>query len=250
MVAAVARIASRSARVPAQRTALSCRAFGLVLGGRGGGRGVSVSRERQERSATRSLTGWVVGFGCSVLADEVFFLSLTWAAVQLDRPGLVGVVLAAGSVPRLLVLLIGGALADAASPKRIILGTDSGRALLMTAAALVLLLGSMNVWVLLGVAVAVGTLDGFFLPAVAALPVRIAPPHLLGRVAALRTLTQRAGMLGGGPLAGWLLYLFGPAAAFIGAAALFALSVGSLTLVTLTPRPSPTAGTPSNGVGE
>src|SRR3954447_16059296 len=202
------------------------------------------SRER-DRSATRSLTGWVVGFGCSVLADQVFFLSLTWAAVQLDIPGLVGVVLAAGSAPRLLVLLVGGALADAASPKRIILGTDSGRALLMAAAALVLLLGSMNVWVLLGVAVAVGTLDGFFLPAVAALPVRIAPAHLLGHVAALRTLTQRVGMLSGGPLAGWLLYLFGPAAAFLGAAALFALSVGALTLVPLPPRPCPTAGTPS-----
>jgi MFS family permease len=153
---------------------------------------------------TRSLTGWVVGFGCSVLADQVFFLALTWAAVQLDVPGLVGLVLAAGSVPRLLVLLIGGGLADARSPKRIILGTDSGRALLMTAAALILLLGSINVWVLVTVAVAVGMLDGFFLPAVAALPVRIAPPQLIGRVAALRTLTQRVGMLGGGPLAGWL----------------------------------------------
>src|SRR3954447_9172467 len=195
------------------------------------------SRER-DRSATRSLTGWVVGFGCSVLADEVFFLSLTWAAVQLDIPGLVGVVLAAGSAPRLLVLLIGGALADAASPKRIILGTNAGRALLMTGAALILLLGSMNIWLLLGVGVAVGTLDGFFLPAVAALPVRIAPPHLLGRVAALRTLTQRVGMLGAGPWAGGLLSLFGPAAAFLGAAVLFALSVGSLTLVTLTRRTS------------
>jgi hypothetical protein len=55
----------------------------------------------------------------------VFFLSLAWAAVQLGVPGLVGVVLAAGSAPRLLVLLIGGVMADARSPKRIILGTDS-----------------------------------------------------------------------------------------------------------------------------
>src|SRR3954454_21448716 len=140
------------------------------------GVGVFRSPERA-RSATRSLTGWVVGFGCSVLADQVFFLALTWAAVQLDVPGLVGLVLAAGSVPRLLVLLVGGTLADARSPKRIILGTDSGRALLMIAAALVLLSGSINVWVLVAVAVAVGILDGFFLPAVAALPVRIAPPH-------------------------------------------------------------------------
>lgn len=200
------------------------------------------------RTPRVSLAGWVVGFGCSVLADQVFFLSLAWAAVQLGVPGLVGLVLAAGSVPRLLVLLLGGALADARSPKRIIIGTDSGRALVMAAAAAVLLLGDMNAWTLVAVAVAVGVLDGFFLPAVAALPVRIAPPHLMGRVSALRTVTQRVGMLGGGPLAGWLIHLFGPSAAFVGSAVLFTLSVGSLALVTVAPRRvDPAIPTPSPG---
>jgi MFS family permease len=195
----------------------------------------------------RSLTGWVVGFGFSVLADQVFFLSLAWAAVQLGVPGLVGVVLAAGAVPRLLVLLVGGAMADARSPKRIIIGTDSARALVMAAAALILLSGAMGAWALVAVAIVVGTLDGFFLPAVAALPVRIAPPHLTGRVAALRTVTQRVGMLAGGPIAGWLIHVFGPSAAFLGSAVLFALSVGSLALVTLTTRPKATAAArPSN----
>lgn len=193
------------------------------------------SRGRREEATRRSLTGWVVGFGCSVLADQVFFLSLAWAAVQLDVPGLVGLVLTAGALPRLLVLLLGAGLADTRSPKRIIIGTDSGRALIMAAAAAVLLTGSMNAWALAIVAVLVGTLDGFFLPAVGALPVRVAPPHLIGRVAALRTVTQRVGLLAGGPVAGWLIDLFGPSAAFFGSALLFALSVGSLALVTLTP---------------
>lgn len=197
---------------------------------------MSASGGFRQHSSTRNLTGWVVGFGCSVLADQVFFLSLAWAAVQFGVPGLVGLVLAAGSVPRLLVLLIGGALADARSPKLILVGTDSVRALIMAVATAVLLLGSMNAWGLVAVAATVGTLDGFFLPAVAALPVRIAPPHLMGRVAALRTVTQRVGMLGGGPLAGWLIYLFGPAAAFLGSAVLFTLSVGSFALVTVAPR--------------
>lgn len=196
---------------------------------------LDLSRGGRERSQTRSVVGWAVGFGCSVLADQVFFLSLAWGAVQLGAPGLVGLVLAAGTAPRLLVLLLGGAVADARSPKRIIIGTDAGRALVLAVAAAVLLLGNMNAWGLVVVAVVVGTLDGFFLPAVAALPVRIAPPHLMGRVSALRTITQRVGMLGGGPLAGWLIHVFGPSAAFAGAAVLFALSVGSLALVTVPP---------------
>jgi len=189
-------------------------------------------------SPWRSLTGWVVGFACSILADQVFFLSLAWAALQLGVPGLVGLVLVAGSLPRLLVLLSGGALADGVSPKRIIIGTDSGRALLMVLTAGVLLSGHVSAWVLVAVALAVGLLDGLFLPAVAALPVRVAPAHLMGRVAALRTITQRVGMLSGGPLAGWLIHTRGPAVAFLGSAALFALSVGSLVLVVLRSGPA------------
>ena len=92
----------------------------------------------------RNVTGWAIGFGSSLLADQVFFLSLTWAALQLATPGQVGLVLAAGSVPRLLILLVGGAFADRASPKRIIVGTDSGRAVVMIVGATVLMLGSMN----------------------------------------------------------------------------------------------------------
>ena len=200
------------------------------------------ARPPRPPTSRRSLTGWVVGFGCSILADQVFFLSLAWAAVQLGVPGLVGLVLAAGSLPRLLVLLTGGALADGVSPKRIIIGTDSGRSLLMVLTAGVLLSGHVTAWVLVAVALAVGLLDGLFLPAVAALPVRVAPPHLMGRVSALRTVTQRVGMLSGGPLAGWLIHAFSPAVAFLGSAALFALSVGSLTLVALR---SPSPATPA-----
>ncbi|MCW2810282.1 MAG: major facilitator superfamily 1 [Friedmanniella sp.] len=191
----------------------------------------------------RSLIGWVVGFSCSVLADQMFFLALTWAALQTTTPGHVGLVLAAGSIPRLLILLLGGVVADSTSPKRIIIGTDSGRAVTMAVAAAVLFWTTPSTWGLVVLALVIGALDGLFLPAVAALPVRIAPAHLMGRVAALRTLTQRIGLFGGGPLAGWLIYLYGPGAAFLGSAALFALSVGSLLLVTvrpgLTPPPPP-----------
>jgi MFS family permease len=200
------------------------------------GSGVPISRHLLggKGSSTRSLTGWLVGFGSSVLADQVFFLSLTWAALQVGSPGQVGAVLAAGSIPRLLILLLGGSVADRVSPKRIIIGTDTGRAVVMAVAAALLMTEWMTTAGLIVVALAIGGLDGLFLPAVGALPAHVAPAHLMGRVAALRTVTQRAAMLGGGPLAGWLIYLYGPSAAFLGSAALFALSVGSLTLVSLT----------------
>ena len=177
--------------------------------------------------------GWLVGFGSSILADQVFFLALTWAVIQVGSPGQVGLVLAAGSVPRLLILVVGGAVADRVSPKRIIIGTDSGRAVVMAAAAAVLMLGSMEIAGLVVVALVIGALDGLFLPAVGALPGRIAEQHEMGRVAALRTVTQRSALLVGGPLAGWLIFLSGPSTAFWASAGLFAVSVGCLALVTL-----------------
>lgn len=198
-------------------------------------------------AVNRSLAGWFVGFGSSVLADQVFFLSLTWAALQIGSPGEVGLVLAVGSIPRLVILLVGGALADAASPKRVVIVTDASRTLVMAVAAAVLMLGAMNTWGLVLVALAIGALDGLFLPAVGALPARIAPTHLMGRVAAMRTVTQRAGLMLGGPLAGWLIYLSGPAAAFWGSAGLFAISVSALAFVTLAARTAPPAKEVSTG---
>jgi MFS family permease len=186
-----------------------------------------------ERGSRRSLLGWLFGFGSSILADQVFFLALTWAVIQVGSPGQVGLVLAAGSVPRLLILVVGGAIADRVSPKRIIIGTDSGRAVVMAAAAAVIMLGLMGIAGLVVVALVIGALDGLFLPAVGALPGRIAEQREMGRVAALRTVTQRSALLVGGPLAGWLILLAGPAAAFSASAGLFAVSVGCLALVTL-----------------
>lgn len=184
-------------------------------------------------SSIRSVTGWVIGFCSSVLADQVFFLSLTWAALQVGPANQVGLVLAAGSIPRLLILLVGGAVADRASPKRIIVATDGGRALVMAVAAALLMLGDLNSWQLITVALAIGALDGLFLPAMGSLPARIAPAYMMGRLAALRTVTQRAAMLVGGPLAGWVIYLYGASAAFWVSAGLFAISVASLSLVTV-----------------
>ena len=198
-----------------------------------GGRRAVLAAGTAERGSRRSLVGWLFGFGSSILADQVFFLALTWAALQVGSPGQVGLVLAAGSVPRLLILVVGGAVADRVSPKRIIIGTDSGRAVVMAAAAAVLMLGSMEIAGLVVVALVIGALDGLFLPAVGALPGRIAAPHEMGRVAALRTVTQRSALLVGGPLAGWLIYLSGPSTAFWASAGLFAVSAGCLALVTL-----------------
>jgi MFS family permease len=191
-------------------------------------------------NAPRNVIGWIVGFVSSLLGDQVYFIALSVVASQLTDPAMTGVILASASVPRLLILLIGGTIADRVSAKRIILVTDTARALILIALAAVLFLRaeSLSPVGLLVIALVFGALDGFFAPAMGAVPARIASDDQLGRMAAVRTVGQRLVLVIGGPLTGWLFLLFGPAAAFGGAAILFVVSVSSLILLRV-PRPLP-----------
>ena len=106
----------------------------------------------------------------SLVGDQIFYVALTWTAVQLMSPAMVGLVLVLGSVPRAVVLLAGGVLVDRIGPKRIIIVSDVARTLVMVAAAVLLGVG-LNGTLLIGVlAVVFGFVDGIFLPAVGAAP--------------------------------------------------------------------------------
>lgn len=190
---------------------------------------------KTERSSTGSVVKWLTGFGTSLLGDQIYFLALSWAAVQVAEPSVVGLILAAGSIPRLVMLLVGGALADRINPKRLIMLSDSGRTLAMVLFALLLTFASAGPVTLAILAVIFGVLDGFFLPAVGALPPRIAPLDQMARIQALRTTIQRFVVFAGAPLAGWIVATRGLADAFWACAILFGLSVGVLALITLRP---------------
>ena len=55
---------------------------------------------------------WLVAYAASAVGDNVYFLALGWAAQQVAAPAQVGLVMAAGAVPRAVLMLGGGVLAD------------------------------------------------------------------------------------------------------------------------------------------
>jgi len=128
----------------------------------------------------RNVVTWLIGFATSLLGDQVFYVALTWVAVQVTTPGTVGLILVGNSVARALVLLVGGALVDRVGPKRLVVGSDAARTVAMIAIAVTLTLTTPDVMLLAILAVVFGIVDGFFLPAVGALPVYLAPPALNG----------------------------------------------------------------------
>lgn len=60
----------------------------------------------------RDAAVWVLAYTIAVLGDVAYYLVLTWAAAVSGGAAWSGLILAAGELPRLVLLLAGGVLAD------------------------------------------------------------------------------------------------------------------------------------------
>ncbi|MFD5431732.1 MFS transporter [Kitasatospora sp. NPDC127067] len=188
---------------------------------------------------------WLTAYTASLIGDSVYFAALGWSAQRSAGPTEVGLVMAAGAAPRALLMLGGGVLADRLDPRRVVLGSDAVRCLLILAVAAGIALTTPALWLLVAVALLFGAVDALFVPAVGALPPRITGPDQLARVTGLRSLSMRLAQIAGPPLGGLAMGLGGPAAAFAVAGLLFALSLPLLLSVRISPLEAPPGDTPS-----
>ncbi|MFH9132357.1 MFS transporter [Streptomyces sp. NPDC017524] len=197
--------------------------------------------EAPERPAHRdpNVQRWLGAYTASMTGDSIYFMALAWAAARTGSASGTGLVLAAGSLPRALLMLGGGVLADRLGPRRVVIGSDAARALLVLGLAATLVLTAPTVGVLVAVALLFGAVDALFLPAVGALPPRISPPGQLARIQGLRGLAARGASIVGAPLGGAAVAAGGPALALAAAGVLFAVSLPLLLSLRITPLPAP-----------
>lgn len=152
---------------------------------------------------------YIGGFGASLVGDQIWFVSLAWAASQLGSPGQTSLVMAAGSVPRALFLLVGGAVADRFGALTVTLRSQIGRILVMaTGAVLVFVIGAGELWPLLVIALLFGVLDAAHMPAAAALPPQLLEPDDLPAGQGFVQSLERGALVAGAPLGG-LVVAFG-----------------------------------------
>ncbi|MFI1974007.1 MFS transporter [Streptomyces wedmorensis] len=180
---------------------------------------------------------WLGAYTASTLGDSVYYLTLSWSAVSSGSPAQAGLVMAVAAVPRALLMLGGGVIADRLGPRRVVIASDAVRCLVVLGLAATLFLASPGLWALAAVALVFGVVDALFLPAVGALPPRIAERDQLARVQGMRGLAHRLGAVLGAPLGGLAVALGGPATAFGIAGILFALSLPLLGALKLRPLP-------------
>jgi len=178
---------------------------------------------------------WLTAYTASLVGDSVYFVALAWSAQQVAGPTEVGLVMAMGSLPRALLMLGGGVAADRFGPRRVVLGSDTVRCLIILAVAATVALTAPALWILIATALVFGAVDALFMPAVGALPPRLTSPDQLARVTGMRSLTIRLSQIAGPPIGGLAMGLGGPAAAFAVAGVLFALSLPLLLTMRLRP---------------
>ena len=180
---------------------------------------------------------WLGAYLSSAVGDNVYYIALSWAAVQSGTPAQAGLVTAASALPRALLMLGGGVVADRYGPRRVVLTSTAARSALVLAAAVLLLATSPGLWALGAVAVLFGVVDAVFLPAAGALPARITGRGQIARVQGMRGLATRLANVLGGPLGGLGVAVGGTAGAF----GLAALLVGVSLPLLLTVRVGPLA---------
>ncbi|MEV0688696.1 MFS transporter [Streptomyces sp. NPDC050388] len=190
---------------------------------------------------------WLTAYTASLVGDSVYFVALGWSAQKAAGPTEVGLVMAAAALPRALLMLGGGVLADRLDPRRVLLGSDALRCLLVLSVAAAIALTAPALWLLVAVALVFGAVDALFVPAIGALPPRITSADQLARVAGMRSLSMRLSQIAGPPIGGLAMGLGGAAAAFTVAGLLFALSLPLLLTIRIRPLAERVEGRPEPG---
>ncbi|WP_225858667.1 MFS transporter [Streptomyces albicerus] len=181
---------------------------------------------------------WLGAYTTSVTGDVAYFMALSWAAARAAGPAQVGAVLAAGAIPRAVLMLGGGVLADRFGPRRVLIGSDLARCGVVLGAAALTWADSPQLWLLYAMALVFGAVDAVFMPAVGALPPRLTDQGQLARVQGMRVLSVRFSNAVGPLIGSFALAVQGAAGAFAVVGVLFGVSLGLLMAV----RTGPVAG--------
>lgn len=180
----------------------------------------------------REFRRFYIGYSTSMLGTTMSAVAVAFAVLGSGgTPTGLGLVLAAKIVPAIAFTLGGGALADRLGRRPVMLAADVARCGAQGALAVALYLGHPQLWLFVLAALIIGTGDACFQPALAGLPVQLAPRDRLGDVNALLAVARPAAQVAGPALAGILIAATSPAAVVAVDAASYAVSAIALAML-------------------
>ncbi len=168
----------------------------------------------------------------SMFGDFFSYVAIAWLVLQLTGSSLaLGTVLLVQALPRAVLMMVGGALADRLSARLTMLGSMSLRAIFVAPLALLVLTGRVQLAEVYGIAVVFGIVDAFFWPARTSILPRVVADHELEPGNAVLNVTAQASVILGPVLGGLIVAVFGIGWAFAGDAACFL--IGALFILWL-----------------
>jgi MFS family permease len=142
----------------------------------------------------------------SAIGDQFTLVALPWLVLKLTGdPAALGLVLAAMALPRAVFMLIGGAVVDRMSPRRVMLSARAVNALLVTLLAVLVLLGVIQLWMIYVIALGIGLSTAFTYPAGSAILPQLVEPQQLQPANALFMGMRQLSMIVGPLIAGLVI---------------------------------------------
>jgi MFS family permease len=164
----------------------------------------------------------------SVLAQNMEHVAQGWLVLELtNSPLALGVTGLAHALPTITLTLVGGAIADRADRRRIMIASQSGTAVMFLTIAVLVLTGLIALWHVMLLAFISGSIRAFDRPSRMALLPQMVPREDIPNAVAIGVTIWQLCRLLGPAAAGILIYLFGVGPTFI------ACSLASFTAVSL-----------------
>lgn len=179
------------------------------------------------------------GQSISLVGDGVYTVALALETLRIDNhPLALSLVLAARLLPTVLLLVAGGVIVDRIPRRLAMLASDSTRGVAVAVVAVLVALGTLQIWELVVISAVFGAADALFYPAATAVTPEILPADLLLQGSALNHTSQTVAQTLIGPaLGGLVVATLGYQWGFAIDAASFAVSAGCVIAMSSRPRP-------------
>ncbi|GAB2505934.1 MFS transporter [Promicromonospora xylanilytica] len=145
---------------------------------------------------------WIVTRAMSGVTDTIWSIGLAWTAVQVGSPAAAGVVVAAGTVPRALLLMFGGTFADRFDIRQVLIWSNVGQLSALAAVLVASTAAEPSYPLLIAAAAILGACDAMYEPAAATIARQIVHPSDLPAYTGVYQTVGRLGELFGSAAGG------------------------------------------------
>jgi MFS family permease len=192
----------------------------------------TAAEPRSKLFANRYFRNLILGSTVSMFGDQFYLVALPWLVLQLTGSSIaLGTVLMTAAVPRAVLMLMGGAISDRTSPRKVLLMTAWTRTVFVAAIAALGWAKLLSLWHVYILAFAFGVADAFAIPSMQALLPVLVPREQLTQANSVFQGSMQITMISGPAPAGAMIKKFGTMWAFLIDAISFLFIIAPLSAI-------------------